>query len=433
MTPRQFLKKYSFDERIVAGSYYPSSPLKVERGERVGVVLFNLSGPRKPEDVAPFLYNLFMDPAILDLPVGGIFRHWLCKLVSSKRSPSTVRDYEVIGGRSPVYRLTKEQARALRAFLNKKIGDKLGVSFETYIAFRYWHPFSREVAEKMRQDGVSKVVLLPLFPQYSKSTTGSSLALWWHLEQAGEIPQWPTTSIIEYAANPKYVRAISERIDEALQRFPRDVRKDVHLVFSPHGTPLKEMKERCDPYCCLTHSTVDRIMKLRNFDRPFHIAFRNRTGFGEWLTPSTSEKLHELASLGHNAILIIPITSVTEHIDTVFELDVKVRADVGKWGIDYFEVTSGLNCHPLFIEALAEAVVAQLMLPASEGATHSFEGGTSLGEHYPLRRLDQLPHYRSSKRTTRCHQCQKNAEARRWDSPAQTSDTVSMISSHKVG
>lgn len=412
MTPRQFLSRYRFDRRLITGAYYPSEALTVEPGDRVGVVLLNLGGPNSREDVAPFLYNLFMDPAIIDIPLKGTLRHWICRLISSRRARSVGDDYEVIGGGSPINRLTREQAKSLETLLNEKYGRPADVSFRAYIAMRYWHPFSEEAARKMQADGINKVVLLPLYPHYSKTTTGSSLIYWWHLEQAGEIPPWPTTFVYEYAANPKYVQAFSERIDEALQRFPRSVRDDVQLVFSAHGTPLKEMKERRDPYCCLVHSTVDRIMAHRGQDRPYHVSFQSKVGPAEWLTPSTPDKLHELAEQGHTAVLIVPVAFVTDHIETAYELDVEVRAEAEALGINHFEVTSGLNCHPLFIEALAEATVAQLHLPADAGA--SGDGAPGNGS-YPLRPIDALPRFHPSERCTRCHQCQFITEAHRWD------------------
>src|SRR5690606_25358484 len=191
---------------------------------------------------------LFMDPAIIDMPVAGIFRHWISSFVARTRSKKVAKDYELIGGGSPINRLTNEQAQSLEKLLNETYGKPSGVRFRTYIAMRYWHPFSEEAAAQMVEDGVDKVVLLPLYPQYSKTTTGSSLVYWWMLEQEKEIPAWPTTQVIEYAANPKYVQSISERIDEALQRFPKETRDDVHILFSAHGTPVREMKERRDPY-----------------------------------------------------------------------------------------------------------------------------------------------------------------------------------------
>ena len=411
MTPRQFLEKYKYDQRLVTGEFFSSEPLALEEGDQVGVVLLNLGGPDQVDEVAPFLYNLFMDPAIIDIPVGRRLRHWLCKFISSTRAKSVGKDYEVIGGGSPINRLTREQADSLEAVLNERYGERLGVQFHTYIAMRYWHPFSEEAAAQMQEDGIDKVVLLPLFPQYSKTTTGSSLIYWWTLEQAGEIPVWPTTYVFEYAAHPKYIQALSERIDQALQRFPKHVRDDVHLLFSAHGTPVKEMKERRDPYCCLIHSTVDRVMARRGNDRPYHVAFQSKVGPAEWLTPSTPDQLKELAEDGHTAVLVIPVAFVTDHVETSYELDIEVREEAEAEGIRHYEVMPALNCHPLFIEALAEATAAQLTRP---GMPDLMGGGNGVGAPYPLRPLKQQPRFHPSERCARCHQCEFIAEAHRW-------------------
>ena len=401
MTPRQFLKEYAYDKRLVTGEYFSFEALKIERGDKVGVVLLNLGGPDKREDVAPFLYNLFMDPAIIDIPLGGILRHWLCNLIATRRSRHVGEDYALIGGGSPINRLTREQARTLCEHLNRKFGKEAGVDFRTYIAMRYWQPTSEEAAAAMREDGINKVVLLPLYPQYSKTTTGSSLVYWHMLQRKGEIPTWATTSIFEFAANPKYVQAISERIDEALQRFPKQAREDVILLFSAHGTPLKEMKERHDPYCCLIHSTVDRVMAQRKNDHPYQVSFQSKVGPMEWLTPSTPTAIQRLAQEGKKAVLIIPVAFVTDHIETAYELDVQLRQQAEEAGIAHFEVTSGLNCHPLFIEALGEAVVSQLILPERVGTMSTSGDGSPGSRPYPLRPIISLPCYSSSERSTR--------------------------------
>ncbi len=410
MTPREFLKEYSFDRRLVDGSYYPSEPVSVSSGDTVGVVLLNLGGPRTSDETQEFLYNLFMDPAIIDLPVGGILRHWLSKLISSLRANSVSEDYEAIGGGSPINRLTDEQSERLESQLNRTYGESLDVDFRTYIAMRYWHPFSEEAAAQMREDGVDKVVLLPLYPQYSKTTTGSSLVYWWKLQQRGEIPEWPTSSVFEYATHPKYIQSLSERIDEGLQRFHQQVRSDVRLVFSAHGTPLKEMTDRRDPYCCLIHSTVDRVMKYRDSDRPFDVAFQSKVGPDEWLTPSTPDKLEELAEAGHRSVLLIPVAFVTDHIETAFELDIELREEAEEFGIEHYEVTSGLNCHALFIEALAEVTAAQIRY---EGERVGGDG-VSANNLLPLSVAERTC-YSAKDRPTQCHQCERITEAIRWD------------------
>ena len=408
MTPREFLKAYRYDERLITGGYYPQEPVEIEPGDRVGVVMMNLGGPMKEEDVEPFLYNLFMDPAIIDIPLPKRPRHWLSSLIASKRSKSVGEDYKLIGGNSPINRLTREQAEALEGRLNERFGAVTNATFHTYVAMRFWKPSSEDCAAQMKADGITKVVLLPLYPQYSKTTTGSSLVYWNALEEAGEISTWPTSLVYEYAAHPLYVQALHDRICEGLQRFPHAVRDRVHLVFSAHGTPVKEMKKRRDPYCCLVHSTVQAVMDLRaeKEDRPFHVAFQSKVGPAEWLTPSTPDKLEELAAAGHTAVLVIPVAFVTDHIETAYELDIEVREEAEEFGIEHYEVTSGLNCHPLFIEALAESVAAQVT------ATRHTEGD-GVPDALP-QPIPTLPRHKAKDRTIRCHQCECITEARCW-------------------
>lgn len=417
MTPRAFLKKFNYDQRLISGEFFSSEPISIEKGDRVGVVLLNLGGPFKTSDVKPFLYNLFMDPAILDIPVNGFFRHLLSRFIAKTRSKKVAKDYEEIGGGSPINRLTKEQAEHLEKHLNERYGAQSGVSFHTYIAMRHWHPMSEEAARRMKNDGINKVVLLPLYPHYSKTTTGASLMYWWMLEKENEIPKWPTTFAYEYAANPKYLQAINERIDEGLQRFPREIRNDVQLVFSAHGTPVREMKERGDPYCCLIHSTVEQVMKDRTDGRGFHVAFQSKVGPAEWLTPGTPNKLKELAENGVKSVLVVPIAFVSDHIETAFELDIEVREEAEGFGLQHYEVTSGLNSHPLFIEALGEVTASQLQLRSSMKPIVSGDGAPARGDAYPLRPLNQLPHFEADTRCTRCHQCERVTEARRWTIP----------------
>ncbi len=418
MTPLDFLRRYEFDARSIDGDYYPSAPLTVEEGDRVGVVLMNLGGPETLEDVEPFLYNLLMDPALLDLPVGGHLRRWLCKALAWYRGDAVKEDYELIGGGSPLTRLTKEQAQDLQTHLNEHFGEPAGVDFSTYVAMRYWHPFSEEAAAQMEADGVDKVVLLPLYPQYSTSTSGSSLAYWRALDDANEIPDWPTTSVVEYAANPKYVQALAERIDEGLQRFARDRRGDVQLLFSAHGAPMRDQNQRKDPYCCLVHTTVEQVMKYRGRERPYHTAFQSKTGLTRWLTPTTPDKLKALAEEGVEAVLVVPVTVVTDHVETSYDLDIRVREQAEVAGITHYEVTSGLNTHPLFIEALGEATVAQLELPVDVNQLRI--GGDGLSQDYPLRPIEELPLHDVDGSVGRCSHCGGVPKARRWTEPDET-------------
>lgn len=414
MTPLDFLRAYDGDRRILRGDYYSLSPLDVEEGDRVGVVLFNLGGPETLDEVEPFLYNLLMDPALLDVPVGGRIRHWLASSMARYRARSLREQYEVIGGGSPLPRLTEEQSEGLQRHLNDQYGGPTGIEFRTYPAMRYGEPSSSEAARTMEADDVDKVVLLPLYPQYSTSMTGSALAYWHALDEANEIPSWPTTTVTAYAANPKYVRALSERIDEALQRFPRAVRDEAVLVFSAFGTPFQDMGEREDSYCCHVHSTVEQIMRVRGRDRPFHTAFQNLIGPSHWLRPSTLETLETIVDRGGRAALVVPVSFVTDHVNTSYELDIEVRRAIEQYGMEYFEVTAGLNTHPLFIQALGEATVAQLDLPIDVNQLRY--GGDGLAQNYPLRPLEDLPRHAPEDRSVYCPSCGSPVGARRWGS-----------------
>ena len=413
MTPSSFLRHYEFDRRTARGGYFPSAPLTVEEGDRVGVVLLNQGGPESLSDVQPFLYNRLMDPVRYEVPVGGRTRRWGSKALASLWASSMRERYELIGGGSPLTRLSREQAESLEGHLNDMYGDPTRVDFCTYLAMRYWAPFSEQAAAQMAEDGIDKVVLLPLYPQYSKTTSGSALAYWHALDATGEIPSWPTTAVLEYAANPRYVRAVSERIDEGLQRFPRSVRDDVQLLFSAHSTPRRERTRRADPYCCLVHTTVDQVMTYRGSDRAAHTAFLNREGPLRWLEPNTRSVLEACAGNGEGPpVLVVPLPFVTDHLETSYELDIEMRAEAERLGIQHYEVTAGLNTHPLFIEALGEAAVAQLDLPLDPNQLRY--GGDGVSADYPLRPYHERPRLNSSGHRRRCPNCECTAEARRW-------------------
>ncbi len=372
----------------------------------------NLGGPESLEDVESMLYNLYMDPVLFDLPVSGWLRHWGCKALASWRAEPVRKQYELIGGRSPLNRLTDEQADSLEERLNEHFGGPTGIEFQTYVSMRYWHPFGEETASRMADDNVDRVVLLPLFPQYSKTTSGSALAYWKALEETGEIPSWPTTTAFEYAANPKYIQALSERIDEGLQRFPKERRDDVQLLFSAPGTPLKERRHRDDPYCCLVHSTVEQVMQRRGRDRPVHTAFQNRIPLRRGLSPSTADTIDELGEQGCEAVLTVPLTFATDQLLTSYGLDIACRKRAERAGISHYEVTAGMNTHPLFIEALSEATIAQLDLPVNVRQLRI--GGDGLSQEYPLRPIEELPRHNPSVRSEHRDCCTDDLGARRW-------------------
>ena len=411
MTPRAFL-------RGLLGSPTPDErgearlqPLQVHPGETVGVVLLNTGGPACPDDVEAFLYSRLMDPAETDWPVPAPVRQWATRIRARRRARDLQRAYELIGGSSPLSHHTREQARALERRLNDRFGALTGARFRTYTAMRHGQPSAEDAARAMAEDGVTQVVLLPLHPHYAGTTTGSSLTQWSQMETAGTMPVWPTTEVLEYAAHPKYVQAVAERVDEGLQRFPREVRHRVQVLFCAQGALQGRVDKARDPYCCLVHATVQQVMEARaghDPERGVHVAFGEPLTSGRALAPEVRDTIHALADDGYDAVLIVPISYVSDRIETAYELDVVVREQATTAGMVHFEVTNGLNGHPLFVEALAECAAAQL-LPHTQG-----DGAATLVPSP----LVALPRHDAALRSIRCDSCTFVAEPCDWSGEA---------------
>ena len=413
MTARDFLKLFIPDDRLVSGGYFQSEPIKIESGDTVGVVLLGSGGPRSEKEVKPFLYNQYMDPVTTDMPFGGIFRHWFSQLLATLRSRKVARDFEALGGGAPENRLYQEQAESLETLLNERFQIPYGVTFKTYLAMRFWHPTSEAAALTMLADGVNKVVLLPLSPQYSKMTTGSSVGFWWQLGQQKEIPDWPTVLINEYAIHPKYIQAINDRINEGLQRFNRQLRNKVHLAFCAPGTPLQVMKQERDRYCCLLHNTVDRLMSGRKDGNTFSVSFLgNASGPTEWLSPFLEDTIDKLAGQEERNVLVIPLSFATDTITSAYELDIVMRKRAKEAGISQFEVAAGLNNHPLFIEALAEASTAALQFPFSVDPYGTGDGASMMLQQPAV----------SVNSESKCAHCGHRINAKSWEGSFQVSN-----------
>lgn len=407
MTPREYLAGFQDDPRLISGAFYDQAPVEVRRGETVGVVLMNHGGPLERADVEPFLYNRLMDPAAMRMRAPHWVRDRYARLFAKRRARKLSREYELIGGESPVVRHARDQAKALERELQDRYGDALGVRFKTFVAMRYGHPTCYSAAREMVASGVDRLVLVPLHPHYSSTTTGTSLAFWKALEENGEIQPRPTSFVYEYAAHPLYIRALSERIDEGLQRFPSGLRERVNIVFTAHGAPLHSLKEGRDPYCCLVHATVQEVTDYRANAveaANSHVSFHRVGVPGRGLGPSTGEVIENIADRGFEAILVVPVTFTSDHIETAYGLDVVERARAITAGIEHYEVASGLNCHPLFISALAETAAAQIQAAS---------GGEGADAALPPS-IASLPRLDPTCRSVRCQWCAHMREATDW-------------------
>ena len=329
----------------------------VTKSRRVGVVLFQLGGPDTLEAIEPFLFNLFCDPDIIDFPFARIGRKPLAKLISVTRAKKVQHHYSVIGGGSPIRRHTERQARALEAHLND-----LGLDARCFVAMRYWNPFTHEAVERVREAGCDKVVLLPLYPQYSHTTTGSSLNEWWR-HFCDDIPVRRVESFYE---NELYLDALVEKIEDALARFPHP--DEAELVFSAHSVPVAVIANG-DPYQRHIEETVKLVMQRGGFRNRHRLCYQSKVGASKWLQPSLRSTIRALAAERVRDVCVVPISFVSDHVETLGEIDHEAREMAASLGIERFEMTGGLNDSPTFIAALGELVMGALgvdVAPESE-------------------------------------------------------------------
>ncbi|MEL7142056.1 MAG: ferrochelatase [Cyanobacteria bacterium J06554_3] len=316
---------------------------------RVGVLLLNLGGPEKPEDVQPFLFNLFSDPEIIRIPFPALQKP-LAWFISSRRAKSSQENYQQIGGGSPLRRITEEQGAALKTALKEK-----GEDAEVYIGMRYWHPFTEEAIARIKRDGVEKLVVLPLYPQYSISTSGSSFRL---LEQIWK--EDPALKPIEYTlieswySRPGYVNAMADLIRTELDKLPEP--NGAHIFFSAHGVPVSYVEEFGDPYQKEIEHCTDLIMQALGRPNNFTLAYQSRVGPIEWLQPYTEDAIANLAAQGVNDLVVVPISFVSEHIETLQEIDIEYREIAEEEGIEGFHRVPALDTYGGFIADLAAMV-----------------------------------------------------------------------------
>lgn len=328
---------------------------------RIGVLLLNLGGPDKLEDVRPFLFNLFADPEIIRLPIPWLQKP-LAWFISTRRAKISQENYKQIGGSSPLRKITEAQGQALEEKLNT-----LGHDVSVYIGMRYWHPFTEEAVAQIKRDHfdsspqerLDNLVILPLYPQFSISTSGSSFRL---LEQLWR--KDPDLQTIDYTLvpswydNPHYLQAMADLISQELARFEEP--DQVHIFFSAHGVPVSYVEEAGDPYQKEIEACTNLIIKTLNRSNPHTLAYQSRVGPVEWLQPYTEEALEELGAQGVKDLLVVPISFVSEHIETLQEIDIEYREVAEDAGITNFQRVPALNTHPLFIDALAELVTDSL-------------------------------------------------------------------------
>lgn len=350
----------------------------------------DMGAPSQPDEVLPYLYRIFMDPVRMTLPFSRFIRPALSRFWAFRRKRSFAATLAEIGGGMPLNRLRQNQARALEQHLNATLALPEGATLGVYLATRYARPYPSEVLAQMEADGTTKRIMLPLFPHYARSATGSCLSYWWQTERASE-RTIPTAVVANYALNRNYLQALNERITEGLQRFPRALREHVPLIFVARSTLVSDEEEAGCPYVGHLRQTIAALLKLRGENRSTPLAFLSKMGPVEWLQPSLPDVLRRLAHQGQRHALVVPLSFTSDHIKTEYEIDVEARAEASQQGFEQFEVAAGLNAHPLFIAALAGEASKRLCVPKRRDDTRSTARAHkhAAPNGAPLERLDR--------------------------------------------
>ena len=308
------------------------------------VILFNLGGPDKLESVEPFLFNLFNDTAIISIP--AFFRYPLAKFISKKRAPTARNIYKEIGNKSPILKLTEEQAKSLEDNLLKK-GD-----YKCFVVMRCWHPRASDVIKKIKKYNPEEIILLPLYPQFSASTSGSSINEWKELCKK-ENYNIKTKTICCYPTENNFIISHVSLIKKTLATV---VDKNLKLIFSAHGLPKSKIKKG-DPYQWHVEETVKEIMlKLENENLDHVISYQSRVGPMKWIEPYTNEEIIKY-SKEKKGIVIVPIAFVSEHSETLVELDIEYKKLANKNGCSFYKRVPALGSEKNFIKGLTDLVL----------------------------------------------------------------------------
>ena len=336
---------------------------------QTAIILFNLGGPGDLASVEPFLVNLFSDREIIQLPGGMALQPLLARLIAKMRGPSVRANYQRIGGGSPQLRITREQAQALEDRLNAGAGGSH--HYRVFIAMRYTRPSAVDALTAIAATGIRRIVTLTLFPHWSKATTGSSRR---EFDRTLASPEWSSAKfevshIEHYADNPLYIDAVAETVREAWNRIPVERRMQAVVLFSAHGLPQRFIDEG-DPYVGHIDATRFGILERLQLPNRQLLAFQSRTGPVRWIGPGTEEVLAELGDAGVTDVLVVPLSFVSDHIETLYEVDMLFADAARAAGITGYYRPAALNTRPLFIEALAGLVHDKLDTPQDRRGAH---------------------------------------------------------------
>ena len=309
------------------------------------IILFNLGGPDKIENVEPFLFNLFNDPAILNLPT--FLRYPLAKLISNRRAPVAKKIYEELGGASPILKLTKEQSDALEKKINQ---DQEIDEYKCFIVMRCWHPRAEQVIKEVQFFDPEEVILMPLYPQYSAATSGSSIKEWKDVCKKNQY-KVKTSTICCYPTDQNFVKAHTKEILKKIKDL-----KNFKLIFSAHGLPEKNIKKG-DPYQWQVEQSVKKIVEELNIENlDWILSYQSRVGPLKWIGPSTEDIIIKNSKIGKH-IVLVPIAFVSEHSETLVELDIEYKELADANGCKNYTRVPALGTNEDFIKTMSDLII----------------------------------------------------------------------------
>jgi ferrochelatase len=347
----------------------PRPPAVPGRGSKIktGIVMMNLGGPATLDDVQPFLLELFADREIIQLP----FQRWLGPYIARRRTPKVRGLYASIGGGSPILRYTEAQGRGMVARLDRMSPDTAPHKF--YVAFRYTRPTSDDALRAMKADGLERAIAFTQYPQYSCSTTGSSLnELWRAASRTGLRDAFEWSLIDRWPVHPGFIDAMTETVQDGLAEFEAADRDKVLLLFSAHSLPL-DVIDRGDAYPQEVGASVQRVVEQLAVSNPYILAYQSDVGPVRWLGPRTEQVLRRLGARGQKHVLVVPIAFTSDHIETLSELDQEYGEVAHESGITHYKRAPALNDRPLFLDGLARIVKDHL------------DSGIVYSSQYPIR------------------------------------------------
>ncbi|KAG5635577.1 hypothetical protein H0H81_010742 [Sphagnurus paluster] len=316
------------------------------------IVLMNMGGPATVPETKDFLTNLFSDGDLIPLP----FQRFLAPLIARRRTPQIEKQYTDIGGGSPILHYTQIQGEGMAKLMDELHPET--APHKAYVAFRYVRPMTEQTAKQMKADGVKRAIAFTQYPQYSCSTTGSSLNEMFRRGSAGDAGDIEWSVIDRWGTHPGFIEAVSQNIEAALAKFPASSRNDVVLLFSAHSLPMSVVN-RGDPYILEVSASVSAVMDRLGHSNPYRLVWQSQVGPSAWMGMQTSEALKGLARLGKKQVVLVPIAFTSDHIETLYELDLEYAEEARELGMEVHRAES-LNESPVFIRALADIAVQHL-------------------------------------------------------------------------